>query len=194
MLLDFQGIIATTPRVGQNAVLGAIRYAFPGANEYGHAEVATQIRNGQHLGTYIYAAGSPFQPRPAKITKVVRMRREDKLAQAVSLAMAHQTGRYHSWQSIRRKGIKYSRRLILDALEEIERKEFIWDSFLDATKYEVTDELVYEHDVLPDPTAAALRILHGWGFEYITDLGPTNVERFSSAEKDEWMARFREGR
>jgi hypothetical protein len=193
-MLDFQGIIATTPRVGQNAVLGAIRHAFPGANEYGHAEVATQIRNGQHLGTYIYAAGSPYQPRPAKVTKVVRMRREDRLAQAVSLAMAHQTGRYHSWQAIRRKGIKYSRVLVMDALKEIERKEMIWDSFLKASKLEVTDELIYEQDVLPDPAAAALRILHSWGFDHITELGPTNVERFSSAEKDVWMARFREGR
>jgi LPS sulfotransferase NodH len=181
MIYDFLGVLATTPRVGQNAVLGSMRHGFPGAGEYGAAYPID--------GVVIYAKGLPHKWEPARTTRFVRIWRRDTIAQAVSWAMAAQNGRFHSHQELTGEAV-YDRDDITSALNAIRDGDRAWKA--DLLRRKVTLTLCYEDHIRDDPQPAAQAIFDSW--EMPLTAGPTDIHPTESELKLEWIERYKAGR
>lgn len=168
--------ICTSPRVGQNAVLGSLRHANTGAGEGRHAHPVD--------GVLIRSLSHP-QPLPeAERTEFVRLTRTDRVAQAISFAVALQTGRFHSWQE-RTREPEFNRLFVEQSLARIEYGEQCWDEHLAGRAVLC---LNYEHDIAPDPCVAAQRILRWVGLS--GSAGPTDVVPFDGDVKRDWRQRW----
>jgi len=66
--------------------------------------------------------------RPLGVTKLVRIRRRDRLAQAVSLAIAGQTGRYSSLDAKRDIQPEYNGAAIQNAFKYLARADAVWET------------------------------------------------------------------
>lgn len=66
--------------------------------------------------------------RPLAVMKLVRIRRRDRLAQAVSLAIAGQTGRYSSLDAESRVDPEYSSAAIQGALNYLAQTDAVWEA------------------------------------------------------------------
>lgn len=181
MIYEFMGVLATTPRVGQNAVLGSMRHGFAGAGEYGAAYPIN--------GVVIYAKGIPHRWETARVKRFVRIRRRDRVAQAVSWAMAAQNGRFHSHQELNGTDPVYDRDAVDRCIASIVDAERQWENKLRREK--VTLDLVYEDHIQNDPQWAAQAIFDSWDMPY--EAGPTDVHPTESDLKLEWIQRYREG-
>lgn len=179
LLLDKVVWLCTTPRVGQNAVLGALRHVVPGAAE-GKATARASD------GVLIFSSQSPVKLPAARETYYVRMSRRDTVSQAISWVQAQQSGRYHSHQAASGE-LRFSREEVERAKEAIELRETEWDAYLEGVD---ALRLVYEDDVESDATAAAQRILDYAGIPGTA--GPTDVHRFDSSLKLEWLKMWSE--
>jgi len=66
--------------------------------------------------------------RPLAVTKLVRIYRRDRLAQAVSLAVAGQTGRYSSLDAGQGVEPKYSAAAVRSALDYLAQTDAVWEA------------------------------------------------------------------
>jgi len=83
----------------------------------------------------------------ARRAKFIRISRRDKLAQAISLAIARQTGSWSYEQGVKKKPI-YSRKAIQSALLHIARQSFLWSQYLDCNCIQFHQ--VYYEDICND--------------------------------------------
>ena len=177
-MLKLYGLIATTPRVGQNAVLGPIRTVIPGADQYGDARPFNNI--------LILTAGYPTPAPNAHDTRYVRISRQDKVAQAISWVLADATGRFLSTQTSNATEPRYDRDRIQTCLDNIAAGETVWNRYLINQK--VLD-LNYETDIAADPADAAQKILRWFGLSRPhrpVAPGPTDIRRFDIDRKERW--------
>lgn len=161
--ITFAGILHTTPRVGQNAVLRSLRTVAPGADEWGAAQplngllVASINRPPpsnawDHLDTSNTRWGFP-----------VWMRRRDIVDQAISWAIAAQTGQFRS--DVAARGIpEYSAEAIRKGLATIVDQEARWAAHFETVAVRPL-MIWYEDDVAADPRNAARKILAWWNLE-----------------------------
>ncbi len=168
-VLQHTVLLCTTPRVGQNAVLSALRGVAPGAGEHGAAYPTD--------GLLITGSHTIIETPPALLTHHVRLCRNDRVAQAVSWAHAAATGRFHSWQTAPLAG-DVTDEDIAAGLLEIGRREQAWDVRLRGLD---VLELTYEDDVQDDPMRAAARIIEFCGLTG-SPVAPA-IERFATDEK-----------
>ncbi len=117
-----------------------------------------------------------------------RIRRRDRLAQAVSWEIAHQTNRWVASQRPWRPPI-YQRARITARLLAIEEAEAGWDALLAGR----TAATFYYEDVARDPTGALRTVLHA------LDVPPGPVPPLASSRSTDprtasWIARYRAGR
>jgi hypothetical protein len=192
----FEGVLATTPRVGQNAILSCIRFAYPSANEYGKARPDYPPLHFPG-GVLIYSTGDPGEvDLDADVDRrFVRIRRRNIIAQAVSWAMAAQTGRYLSTDISKPDLPVYNAAMITDRLNRILDIEHYWEGFFDHLDVNPL-ELIYEDDIMnpsTTPQIAALRVLTYFELPYKTPLGPSEFEPFDLTLKHDWTVRYRNG-
>jgi LPS sulfotransferase NodH len=188
MTASFVGRIFTTPRVGQNAVLSALRAEIPGAAEYGaHSPSdgrivyslnrldSAMIRDG--IGG-VYVDDDPQMGRP------VWLSRRDQTAQAISWAIAAQSGQYREPAT----PVTYRRADVQVALDTIVDQEIRWQQLLGGQPHL---RLWYEDHVEHDPTVAAQLILDWWSIDGTP--GPAQTERFDADIKADWRLRWDTG-
>ena len=180
--VTFVGVIYTTPRVGQNAVLSSLRTVIPGAAE--GAESATLSD-----GRLVFSKNSAFIHPPDPAADVtgppVWISRRDRVAQAISWAIAAQSQRFHSAQSEQVLHVGYDRGEIERAVEAIADGERYWEQILLGVSYL---KLWYEDHIIGDPSSAAGLILDWWGID--GHPGPPTFCRFDEERKAEWRTRW----
>jgi len=119
----------------------------------------------------------------------VRLRRRDRLAQAVSLVAAHQTGQ---WIPVARPLGEpvYDLSATLVAMHEIESWEAVWDRRLaERTEPQLS---FWSEDLVADPSAAVAETLTLLGEELAGPLESPPVERFRNPDRalrEEWIER-----
>lgn len=122
----------------------------------------------------------------------IRIRRTDRLAQAVSLAMARQTGAWTAERAATAEP-RYDRALIARALRDIDEGERGWDGLLPRIGAKPF-EIAYE-DLARDPDAAVSAVAAHLGVALDPALRARvalpQLQRQSDDRKGEWMDRFR---
>lgn len=142
-------------------------------------------------------AGSSVQLLRSRfgIEHFIRLSRTDKVAQAVSLVMATQTGVWHrNADGTVRQGSadaaspRYDRAQIAAELEMLEKEQRGWDTWF-ATNSIVPLDLTYEA-LAVDPLAETRAILShiGCASDEIPDIG---TAKLSTSRNDAWIRRFR---
>lgn len=142
-----------------------------------------------HLRHWFLDRGrDPEAPEWLGPTRWVRIRRRDRVAQAVSWTRALQT---HAWAAEHRPRARprYRRRAIARRLVAIEAQERGWDAYLSARGHEPV-ELVYE-DLVADPAAAVRAVLTALGEPAEVAGGPLPMRRQADHTSAVWAARFR---
>ncbi len=118
----------------------------------------------------------------------IRVRREDRLGQAISWARALQTGAWASHQRPLRPP-RYRRTAVLARLDAIDAGEGHWDRVLGPAAFTVRYEALIEQ---PAATlSAVLEALDAPGPVAVPDVG---LHRQADAVSDAWRARFLAGR
>ena len=120
----------------------------------------------------------------------LRIRREDRLGQAISWARALQSGRWAAWQEAGRKA-RYSREAIRRRLVAIERAEAGWDAALQGREVHA---LTYEA-LVADPVAATRGVLTWLGVPDASTVAipPPPTRRQADAITELWRSRWRSG-
>ena len=131
------------------------------------------------------------------VRSFVRLSRADKVAQAVSLVIAAQTGLWHrNADGTVRQGseqsqpVHYSRGLIADAVEMLEQEERGWDSWFSSQSITPLD-LSYEALAL-DPNEQTRKVLSHIGCSS-DDVPAVGTAKLATSLNDEWVQRFRAG-
>jgi LPS sulfotransferase NodH len=121
------------------------------------------------------------------IEKFIRIERRDRLAQAVSLALARQT---QSWMSIQDKAAepRYDEHKIAHALAVLDRHTRSWDRWFRAAK--IQPLLVYYEDLVADPLAVLNTVLQEFDLGLLSSLPFVPTNRQASKLNDEWKRRF----
>lgn len=119
--------------------------------------------------------------------RFLRIERRDRLAQAVSLALARQT---KSWMSIQERAAesRYDERKIAHALAILDRDTRAWDEWFAAAKVEPLH--IFYEDLVTDPLAVVNRILGEFGLEPLTGLPPVPTHKQANAINAEWKRRY----
>lgn len=119
--------------------------------------------------------------------KFIRIGRRDRLAQAISLALARQT---RSWMSIQEKRVEpqYDERKIAHALAILQRDTEAWNRWFAAA--DVQPLQVYYEDLVADPLAVLNTILRAFGLEPLTELPAVPTQRQASRVNEEWKRRY----
>lgn len=118
---------------------------------------------------------------------VARLHRKDRLAQAISLVKARQSGRWSS-DSMKNKKTVFDRTKIIQAIHFLERSDAFWNAH-EAITGQVPTQFTYE-ELLGDPTPYLDWATAALDVEY--DAVPQAkyaIQR--NAQTDEWIARFR---
>jgi len=122
--------------------------------------------------------------------RIVRVRRRDRLAQAVSLTIATQTGRFSSLDG-ESDDLVYDPAQIQASWDYIERSEAAWDGFLEPCGADLRE---VDYDDLREMDDVAFKALAEFLSPDAMD-GPTlelpAVRSQSSARNAEWVERFR---
>lgn len=121
--------------------------------------------------------------------RVIRLIREDRVAQAVSWARALQTGRWASTQGVGWPA-RYNARLIRSRLRAIEAAERGWNAWLARVDAPVLT-LRYE-DVAHDLQAATRATLDFLGVRAPFSPRDATLQRQADATSAQWAARFRD--
>ena len=120
----------------------------------------------------------------------LRIRRRDRVAQAVSNARALQTTQFIHTQTTR-GAAKYDAELIADCLEQNTLGEAFWDEYLPANG--ITPIEVWYEDLAADPTGEFRRVLDALGHPDAEVPVPA-TERQGDSLNREWIERFRRER
>ena len=121
----------------------------------------------------------------------VHLRREDRVAQAVSWARALQTGQ---WAAHQRPWLppRYDRRWVDGALRRIEEGEAGWARYFASRRIEPLS-LTYEQ-VTSDLGGAVRAVLRHLGVTEVVAAPPAGLTRQADALSEEWARRYRLGR
>lgn len=176
-MLKLCAVLATTPRVGQNAVLGSLVAVNAGAEQYGAAFPVGRI--------IIFSAGHPVTMPRARETRYIRISRLDKVAQAISWAIAAKNGQFVSTQDLNDDPAVFCRADVEKALEQIEKGEKQWDYVL---RNEKTLNLVYETDIEQNPTFGAEKV-RIW-LNLPGECGKTRFSRMGADLKADWRKKW----
>jgi LPS sulfotransferase NodH len=130
--------------------------------------------------------------------RFIFLTRRDRVHQAVSWALAGQTGPYASAQAAERArlaGPHFNAELLDGLLRLIEAGEAGWESLFDVLDVEPL-RLVYEDwcQDLPSAIKEIIQWLGLGGASEVFDSSALTFERQASALNDEWVARYREVR
>jgi LPS sulfotransferase NodH len=119
--------------------------------------------------------------------KFMRIERRDRLAQAVSLALARQTS---SWMSIQesRSEPRYDERKIAHALAILERDTQCWDRWFDAAG--IDPLVVYYEDLAADPLGVLNLIMREFGLELVGTLPTVPTRKQASEVNEDWLRRY----
>lgn len=117
----------------------------------------------------------------------VHLRRRDRIAQAVSLAKAHQTRQFSAAGRARGEA-HYRADLIRIALRDLERGNAVWDSYFPAQG--ITPIEVWYEDLSADPEGEMRRVLDGIGRNDLTPHPPVTARQFDRTN-EEWIERFK---
>ena len=129
--------------------------------------------------------------------RFVRVQRHDRLRQAVSWALAAQTGLYSSHEAASRTPIRqpaFDFELVDGLRGEIERSEREWDAFFEAAALEPL-RLFYE-EIDEDLEGTIRRVLDWIGAPAPAGIDLSNLrhQRQTGGLNAEWVHRYREGR
>lgn len=133
------------------------------------------------------AHADPFRDLPN--LALVRIRRRDVLAQAISLARARQTGQFFA--SDRQRGAAaYDARAIRHAIGSLEKEEALWDEVIGRRGLQPLT-IAYE-DILADPQAVVDRIasLMGVALPVPIDRSLITLSVQRNEQSADWRARF----
>ena len=121
----------------------------------------------------------------------IRIRREDRLAQAISWERAMQSGQWASHQASSTAQPSYVRGAITARLAAIERDEAWWDTVL---RHEPVLELTYER-LARQRTRVTREVLHWLGVEgaHSVGLGPAGMQSQSDATSRQWRRDYQRG-
>jgi trehalose 2-sulfotransferase len=122
-----------------------------------------------------------------RFDRFIRIERRDRIAQAVSLAMARQT---RAWVSMQEQQCEptFSERDISRALATLENQSRSWASWAAATG--VTPLQVYYEDLVADPLGTVNVILREFGLSPMPSLPEVVTSRQASAVNEEWKRRY----
>ncbi len=122
-------------------------------------------------------------------TRVIRIRRRDRIAQAVSFWMASETQQWTSRQTDSGVALEYDARAIRQYLKAIQTAESALDLVLALLPYQV---LNVEYESLCEyPEFIIQRVRHGLDLPPMTTEPSGWPERQTSEQKTEFVARFR---
>jgi LPS sulfotransferase NodH len=115
------------------------------------------------------------------------MEREDRLAQAVSLALARKTG---AWVSLQQKDAPpaYDDAAIGGALDTLDRDSRAWDEWA-RTNGAKSLHIVYE-ELVADPLGVVNHVLREFGLDEVDSLPPVPLQKQASAVNGEWIRRY----
>lgn len=122
--------------------------------------------------------------------KYVAIRRRDMLAQAVSLVIASQTGKWTSHEE-KQNEPSYSYERIEGAMSVGVFHNYLWDLFYDANNIEAC--IVYYEDILERPQEEIQRVVNFVGVEQevSVDLSDAGLQKEATPLNLEWQERFR---
>lgn len=131
------------------------------------------------------------------VDRFIHLTRTDRLAQAVSLVIAEQTGLWHRHAdgSERQRtrgesGHRYNRRHIEEALDLVDGEATAWQHWFD--EQGISPLSVSYESLSADPTGTLTRVLQHIGVETRHAVAVTTA-RTSGEINDEWIERFRSG-
>jgi len=122
-----------------------------------------------------------------KFERFIRIERKDRLAQAVSLALARQT---RSWMSIQEKSAEpqYDEHKIAHALSILDRDTRAWDRWF--AKARVEPCFVYYEDLVADPLAVLNTVLPQFGLAPLDSLPAVPTAKQGSQLNEDWKRRY----
>lgn len=163
-------VLCATPRVGATVLLDCLKDALPEAAEYPDGKGAMLV----------HTADLPARLPADSIC--IYLRREGRLAQAISWAYSAQTGRWKSAEKSKGRAI-YKRGDITAGLAAIERHDREWQRWFGYSGQPV-QVLTYE-DFADDPTAAAAALLAT--YEIPGTARQSELRPFSESTKKKWQ-------
>lgn len=122
-----------------------------------------------------------------RFDRFIRIERRDRLAQAVSLAMARQTRAWLSMQE-QKSDPQYSERDISRALATLDKQSESWDQWEAAHGVEALH--VYYEDLVADPLKVVNGILGEFGLDRIDALPHVPTRKQASSINAEWKWRY----
>jgi LPS sulfotransferase NodH len=119
--------------------------------------------------------------------RFIRIERKDRLAQAVSLALARKT---KAWVSLQENGPApdYDGGAITRALNTLDRQSRKWDGW--SRNSGVEPVRIFYEDLVADPLAAVNHVLNEFGLRPVVTLPPVPVRKQASTLNKEWIRRY----
>lgn len=147
----------------------------------------------QHHFARFFGSGGEGLESALAPRRWIRLRREDRVAQAVSWARALQSGRWASHQRFALP-VFYRRGQIARLEREIDRQETAWEAFFATAEGEVL-QLTYE-DLRTDRAAVLHRVLEFLGIENAlrVPVPDSDLQVQADATSAAWIARYRSHR
>jgi LPS sulfotransferase NodH len=122
-----------------------------------------------------------------RVQRFIRIERRDRLAQAVSLALARQT---QSWMSIQARAADpaYDEHKISHALAILERDYRAWDRWFEAAG--VAPLTIYYEELVADPLAVLNNIMREFELDPVSSLPPVPTRKQASDLNETWKRRY----
>lgn len=122
-----------------------------------------------------------------RFERFIRIERRDRIAQAVSLALARQTKAWLSMQTQVRDP-EYQDHAIERALATLNKQSHAWDRW--AAEAGVKPIQVYYEDLVEDPLGVVNGILKEFGLEPMTSLPEVATAKQASVVNQDWKRRY----
>lgn len=132
-----------------------------------------------------------YFPADTGDVKVIRLRRRDTVAQAISGAKARSTGRWHSSDRIAERAPTYSRGEIEERIVAIARSRDGWRDYFEHHKTEPLD-LWYE-DLVDDYDNVLREVFKHAGIDIPGPLPVAQLSRTADSVNEEWRERYEAG-
>lgn len=143
----------------------------------------------------LYARATAMLMPADRSARVVRLRRRDRLAHAISLARATRSGIWRQEQEpTEGMTIDYSRAAVDEAMEELERAETGWDPLFDGLQVEPLT--LWHEDVVDRPDDAVRKVAEFLNIRIDPSAAVAVPEVRKQAQSDShvWAERYRAGR